>query len=110
MRDLEKQKKAQHESYLRNKETLMERQRQRRINNRRYVSDYLKAHQCVDCNEDDWIVLEFDHIGEKTGGISYGVKHWVLSRLQEEISRCEVVCANCHRRRTYTRTPCHRVG
>lgn len=27
-----------------------------------------------------------------------------LKRLKEEIAKCEVVCANCHRQRTWSRS------
>lgn len=68
-----------------------------------YVYDYFKTHPCVDCWENDPRVLEFDHVrGVKTAAISRlcneGVK---LERLQEEINKCDVRCANCHRRRTF---------
>lgn len=66
---------------------------------------------CTDCSTRDARVLEFDHLPEHekrmnisellTGG--YG---W--SSVEEEIKKCEVVCANCHRIRTIERAGTYR--
>jgi len=67
----------------------------------RYVWDYLLEHPCVDCGEGDPVVLEFDHVyGEKTKEISKLVNSGTLSALIVEIAKCQVRCANCHRRKT----------
>jgi hypothetical protein len=70
---------------------------------RQYVWDYLSTHPCVDCGETDPKVLEFDHVrGEKTGAVSVLANgNYALERVIEEIKRCDVRCANCHRRKTY---------
>ena len=67
------------------------------------VLEYLKRHPCVDCGESDPVVLEFDHVrGEKKAGISKMLTNKVpLKTLLAEIAKCEVRCANCHRRKTY---------
>lgn len=68
------------------------------------ILEYLRNNPCVDCGESDPIVLEFDHLDPtlKKGNISYLVSMCVAKQtLTEEISKCEVVCCNCHRRRTY---------
>ncbi|MEM9955278.1 MAG: hypothetical protein AAF846_26980 [Chloroflexota bacterium] len=69
---------------------------------RRYVFEYLLEHPCVDCGENDPIVLEFDHVkGEKILAISAMLGSMAtMERLQAEIDKCEVRCANCHRRKT----------
>jgi hypothetical protein len=76
-----------------------------RNRNRAFVREYLAEHPCVDCGESDPIVLEFDHVrGEKSFNVSYGViKNYSLKRLAEEIAKCDIRCANCHRRVTATR-------
>lgn len=70
---------------------------------RLYVLEYLKTHSCVDCGENDPIVLEFDHRNpkEKNRNISNLILAKVsLKKLREEIEKCDVRCANCHRRKT----------
>jgi hypothetical protein len=67
----------------------------------KFVFEYLLEHPCVDCDESDPIVLEFDHVrGEKLATISYLVSVCNIEKIQTEIEKCDVRCANCHRRRT----------
>jgi len=78
--------------------------------NRRYrlqlyalLGEYLFEHPCVDCGETDIRCLEFDHRPEEVKfqevsrmlGMSMS---W--ERIMAEIEKCDVRCANCHRRRT----------
>ncbi len=63
---------------------------------------YFATHPCVDCGTTDVTVLEFDH---RDGAIKVATINELLrdSRLREldaEIAKCDVRCANCHRRRT----------
>ena len=69
------------------------------------IIDYLREHPCVDCGERDIVVLEFDHIGDKVADVSAyagGGRTW--ARVKAEIEKCEVRCANCHRRKTRERS------
>ncbi len=77
-------------------------QDQYRMNIRKYVLEYLLEHPCVDCGESDPIVLEFDHVrGEKVDAVGTLMRSTVsLKRIKAEIEKCEVRCANCHRRKT----------
>jgi hypothetical protein len=68
-----------------------------------FIIEYLRRHPCVDCGESDIIVLEFDHLRDKAQNVSYLVNTNELRRIKAEIEKCEVVCANCHRRRTAQR-------
>jgi hypothetical protein len=65
-----------------------------------WLLDYFKTHPCVDCGETDPLVLEFDHLRNKSFAISAGLHYRNWSELLREIEKCEVRCANCHRRRT----------
>lgn len=65
---------------------------------------YLSSHPCVDCGERDPVVLEFDHIVEKIDDIATLVSRGFSWRsISQEIEKCEVRCANCHRRVTAKR-------
>ena len=84
--------------------------RRRRDVARDFIREYLATHPCVDCGEDDLLVLEFDHHrGEKTAEIARLLGDARLARVREEIERCEVVCVNCHRRRTEGRAGTYRA-
>jgi hypothetical protein len=78
---------------------------------KRKVWDYLAKHPCVDCGESDSVVLEFDHVNpaEKRAEIYWLVhRTFSWSTIAAEIQRCEVRCANCHRRRTAGQFGWHR--
>ena len=82
--------------------------RARRTENQRLIRAYLREHPCTDCGEPDIVVLEFDHLRDKTAGIGTLVHQGVSwERVLEEIAKCEVACANCHRRRTARRAGYH---
>lgn len=84
---------------LKKKETENRKKRSLRI--KQFVYDYLLNHPCVDCGENDPIVLEFDHISDKSESISVMVKNRkTIKSIQQEINKCEVRCSNCHKRRT----------
>lgn len=71
---------------------------------RRRIAQYLAAHPCVDCGEADPIVLEFDHLRDKRMDVSrMESTGWRWAAIVEEIEKCEVRCANCHRRETHRR-------
>ena len=75
-----------------------------RQENKRFVIDYLLKHPCLDCGEKDPVVLEFDHVrGDKVDDISRMITASSLLMLSLEITKCEVRCANCHRRITHKR-------
>lgn len=65
------------------------------------LKEYFRTHPCVDCGEDDPIVLDFDHQRDKTMSISEMVcGGYAWETILKEIEKCVVRCANCHRRKT----------
>lgn len=77
-----------------------------RLENQVHLADYFAENPCVDCGEADIRVLEFDHrpgvlkIAEVTRMAVCGL-NW--NTIMTEIAKCDVRCANCHRRRTAER-------
>ncbi len=67
---------------------------------------YLLANPCVDCGESDVRVLELDHrdaTTKKVGIAAMMTGAWGWRAVQAEIAKCDVRCANCHRRITAAR-------
>ena len=60
---------------------------------------------CVDCgNLYPWYVLDFDHVhGKKVANIGQMLNYFSVEDILKEVAKCEVVCSNCHRIRTYKR-------
>lgn len=94
---------AQKERYRRDpsiQKAVLDRIRKR---NREWMWNYYTEHPCVDCGEKDPIVLEPDHLDPDTkiDGVSrlaHNTRSLIV--IQTELEKCEIVCANCHRRRT----------
>lgn len=61
----------------------------------------LNSNGCVYCNEKDPIVLEFDHKDPSIKLFNIGESYYKSkTNILEEIAKCDIVCSNCHRRRT----------
>jgi len=89
------------ENREKHKQDILKRKNANIGNSQSKVVEYLKNHPCVDCNESDIIVLEFDHQRDKFKNVSEMIMQgYTFERILEEIDKCEVVCANCHKRRT----------
>jgi hypothetical protein len=83
------------------KENVQDRRKRLRNEAREYVLNYLLTHPCEMCGEADPVVLEFHHVGGKEESVSKLIyRADSLIRIIEEISRCQVLCSNCHKRVT----------
>lgn len=72
--------------------------------NIKLLAEYLSDRACIDCGETDMRVLEFDHVrGEKVANVAELCGRGICwRRIAEEIAKCDIRCANCHRRKTVT--------
>jgi len=95
-------RRVNHKDYIKAKREYDMRKRRERIV---VLNNYLKSHPCVDCGEPDLIVLDFDHVrGEKVSEVARMFHSmYSMEKVFLEISKCDVVCSNCHRRRTARR-------
>lgn len=95
------------EHYAKYSQQYRDRAKQRRLSIRKeyhtQLLSYLRQHPCVQCSEDDVRVLEFDHIvpSQKSFGISWAVRYGISwDKIEQEMLKCQVLCANCHKKRT----------
>lgn len=102
--NVESARASKRKYYLKNKEEYTKRNLEKR--------DLLKAIAakekdvpCADCGvRYPSYVMDFDHVrGNKVGNVAHIVSHGSEKKLLEEIAKCEVICSNCHRERTYAR-------
>lgn len=65
----------------------------------------LKKKPCTDCKREyPYYVMDWDHVsGDKVGNVGSMMYHGSRKRGLDEIAKCELVCANCHRERTHQR-------
>jgi hypothetical protein len=97
-----------YQSNIKNKKRYNKLQKQRRLNltnKNRLLVNAFKSKPCLDCGNNYPIeCMDFDHInGEKLYNVSKMVHHCSTNAMLNEIAKCEVVCANCHRIRTAKR-------
>jgi hypothetical protein len=97
--------------YHKNRERQLSLSKQRKekyIEERKGLLAKIKNRPCADCGKiyPPW-VMDFDHreADLKIGTVSYLTFRKLLKfdKILEEIEKCDLVCANCHRERTYQR-------
>ena len=71
---------------------------------RQFMID-LKSKPCLDCKQSfHWSAMDFDHLKDKSCEIATMVKNLRPKQvILDEIAKCELVCSNCHRIRTFNR-------
>ncbi len=76
----------------------------RRVANREWVFQYMQGKSCADCGHADIRVLDFDHLRDKKWAIADAVSRGLnLDEIKIEVTKCELVCKNCHHLRTVSR-------
>jgi hypothetical protein len=66
--------------------------------NTRFINAYKSTIGCIDCGQNNPIVLDFDHQRDKRLRVStMRASGWTLLTIVKEIEKCELRCANCHR-------------
>lgn len=102
--NIEKLRKYRKDWYERNKESEQIKARQRRKEGRQEVKIWLKelkqTLKCKSCLESDWRCLDFHHRDPNTKSFTIAKSwgSWTKSRIEKEIDKCDVLCANCHRK------------
>ena len=76
-----------------------------RHRNREYVRKIKESNSCADCGKAyHYYQMDFDHLGDKKQTIArLANSEASIKTIKQEIAKCELVCSNCHRLRTWNR-------
>ncbi|MEX2006889.1 MAG: hypothetical protein WD877_01855 [Candidatus Saccharimonadales bacterium] len=103
-KNIEDSRAAIRRHYYANKQVYLEKNKKRRARLKKYLREIKENSACTDCQKNyPYYVMDFDHLENKLGLISYIIKKDNFTALKAEIEKCEVVCANCHRFRSHKR-------
>ena len=84
----------------------LKRTNESRSKTKQWVTEYKTENPvCADCKESyPYWMLDFDHLKNKKFEIGKARSKYSLEEIKEEAKKCELVCANCHRNRTFYRS------
>ena len=104
-KDIAKRRECHKRYYLRNRKLYREKNIKRRNGLISFVIA-LKQKPCMDCGvQYPPYVMDFDHRDKRTkaAGINQMINlhSYSKDKILAEINKCDLVCANCHRIRTY---------
>lgn len=91
------------EYYAKNKDKFIKKGKSHKAKTKEYINSF-KNKPCMDCGESyPYYVMDFDHRdpAEKEFNVSVLRRGWGKDRILAEIQKCDLVCANCHRERTF---------
>lgn len=87
-------------------ERVSKRRKEIRVEVAKILNDIKQKRGCIDCRIKDFRVLDFDHkLGSnKKFAVGDGrMKFLPIKKILEEVKKCDVRCANCHRIKTWER-------
>lgn len=83
------------------KRAVLNRNREYRRAAKAYINELKESTPCADCGKFyPYYIMDFDHQRDKKRNIATMTGNR-LKTIKEEIAKCEIVCANCHRERTF---------
>ena len=104
------EKAFQKRHYEKNKEIYKQRaaesRKRTRLRNKEYVQNLKSTNPCTDCGQKyHFSQMDFDHVNDdKEFNLAIATNATIsLDRIKLEIEKCELVCSNCHRLRTWKR-------
>jgi hypothetical protein len=93
-------------SYEKGKEGVMTRQKTTRRSKAEWFQEVKDPLSCQECGESDNACLDFHHLDPATKEFAVSaVQHYGKQRVLDEIAKCAVLCANCHRKHHAGRLP-----
>lgn len=88
------------DSYAKNPEAINKRNKDMRIKLMKLVNEFRMEHPCICCKESEISCLDFHHVDSslKESTVSELIGCKSEKRLLEEMKKCVILCANCHRK------------
>ena len=85
--------------YENNKSYYVKKARKSKIAMAKWHKEYKSERECILCGEDHIATLVFHHRvpSKKSFAIPHGLVRYSKKRILEEMEKCDVLCANCHR-------------
>ena len=99
-KDIEKVRAASRKWYYNNKQQAISNTRRRIKDLKFWWQDYKSDLTCSKCPENHPACIEFHHrSNNKEMSLSNAIKNgWSKDKILEEVAKCDVLCANCHRK------------
>ena len=98
--------------YVANKEKQYKRVKDFERKSQEYILAIKESTTCP-CGESHPATLDFHHVDRSQKLIniaSIAKKGWSIKRISEEISKCEIICSNCHRKKHHEERMAARVA
>lgn len=99
------QKEISRKHYQSNKQQYFDRNKKVKRANRLKILELKQNSPCTDCGQVFHpYIMEFDHTEPETKNFEIGrAGQRTLKQITQELEQCEIVCANCHKLRTFRR-------
>lgn len=92
------------EWYTKNKKSEINHVKKRKAKIKKWFKEYKNNLSCKKCGENHPATIDFHHKKDKENQVAQMV-HWGYSidKIKNEIEKCQVLCANCHRKVHYNK-------
>ena len=102
----DKSKKLEYarELYQKHREVMIQRVRQNKRRVKKWIDKYKETLKCSKCGESHPSTIDFHHKNRDTKEVSVAylvANGYSTKRIEKELEKCEVLCANCHRKLHY---------
>lgn len=105
-RDIEKLRKHRRDWYHRNKIHARTKIKERKQVIREWINEKKTTLSCSKCSENHPATLDFHHSNPEEKEIELArcaTNGWSIARIENEISKCIILCSNCHRKLHYNK-------
>jgi len=85
--------------YQENREAYIKKAARHRAAYAEWWKEFKATLSCEECGEDHPATIDFHHVRDKEITLANAIHQgWGKKRVMEEVAKCKVLCANCHRK------------